>query len=131
MQPLGAAVDVHQQQIVQKEVLDEIVLVQALLVGRHQALDLEGRQLADYIGVLPGPGGHQHILQNLVIEYLKELISLYLLGIRHRCGKFRNGFRNCGRPAAHVGSRGHLLAVHIHNTKFDPSNVLQSIDCVL
>ena len=76
MQLLGPAVDIHQKQIVQKQILDKIVLVQPLLVCRQQHLHLECGHLADGIHIFPGAPGHQNILQ-LLIKDLKKLISLF------------------------------------------------------
>lgn len=124
---LGAAVNIYQKQVVQQQIFDKIILVKAFFVGDQQILDLESRHLADHIYILTGASGHQHIFQLLFIKNFKELISLYLLGIRRRGSKIH------GSPgaAAHIRGKGHLFSVYIHNTKFYPRNTLHSINRIL
>ena len=82
MQLLGTAVDIHQQQIIQQQILDEIVLIKSLLIGHQQILDLKRNHFADHIDILTGTSGYENILQLLLIIDLEILISLDLLGIR-------------------------------------------------
>ena len=62
MKLLRAAVDIHQQKVVQEQIFDEIVLVKTLLVCHHQILQLEGCHLSHHIGILPRIVGDQDIL---------------------------------------------------------------------
>ena len=127
MQPLGTAVDIHQKQIIQKQVLDEIILIQAFPVSHQKILYLERRNLADGIHILACGAGHKHIRQLLIVKYLKKLIPLYLLGIRRRSRKFRNR----SADAVHVSGGSNFLSVHVHNTKFDACNIFQPVNRVL
>ena len=82
MQLLGTAVNIHQQQIIQQQILDEIVLIKSLLIGHQQILDLKRNHFADHIDILTSTSGYENILQLLLIIDLEILISLDLLGVR-------------------------------------------------
>ena len=51
---LSPVVNVHQQKVVQKQVLDEVVLVKTLLVSYQQVLNLECSQLANHVNIIAG-----------------------------------------------------------------------------
>ena len=82
MQLLGTAVNIHQQQNIQQQNLDEIVLIKSLLKGHQQILDLKRNHYADQIDILTGTSGYENILQLLLIIELEIQISLDLLGVR-------------------------------------------------
>ena len=88
MELLGSAVDINQQEIVKKQVLEEIVLVEPLPVSNGQTLYLERSHLAESIYILSCTCDSQHIFKRLVIIYLEILIALDLLGICTGLGKF-------------------------------------------
>ena len=81
MKLLRTAVYVHQEQIVQQQVLDEIVLVEPLLVRHHQILQLKCRHLPHHVSILTRIVGDQNILKLLVIIDFKELATLDLLAV--------------------------------------------------
>ena len=62
MQLLRAAVNIHQQQIIQQQILDEIVLIKSLLIGHQQILDLECSQLTNHIHIITAALSQQDIL---------------------------------------------------------------------
>ena len=59
---LSPVVNVHQQKVVQKQVLDEVVLVKTLLVGHQQVLYLERGQLAHHVDIVAGALGQHDVL---------------------------------------------------------------------
>ena len=62
MQLLGPVIDIYQQQIVKEQVLDEIILIKALLVSHQKVLDLKCRQLPNHICVVTASLDKQNIL---------------------------------------------------------------------
>ena len=91
VQLLGPVVDIHQQQIVQQQILHEIILVEPLPVRNDQILQLADRNSPDHVDILPGSLCDQDILRNLFSLHLKEMISLELLAVRGRRGKLLRG----------------------------------------
>ena len=55
MQLFRAAVNIHQQQVIQQQILDKVVLIISFLICNQKALNLECGNLADLIAgfVLP------------------------------------------------------------------------------
>ena len=87
MELLRTIVNVHQKKIIQKEVLDKVILVESLLVCHQQILDLESGHLADHIDVI-GLALHQYnIFQLVLVKYLEKLIALQHLALRQRLGE--------------------------------------------
>ena len=127
MQLFGTTVYVHKKQIIQKQILDKIILVKPLFISHQKILQLESRHLADGIDILRRAAGNQYIFQQLFIKNFKKLVPLYFLRIRRRSGKFHR----CSGYAAHVNCRSHLVAINIQDTKLHSSNSLQPINCVL
>ena len=53
MQLLGTTVDIHKQQVIQQQILNEIILIESLLICHNQTADLKCSHLAQSIEVLP------------------------------------------------------------------------------
>ena len=62
MQLLCAVVNVYQQKIIKKQVLDEVILVETLLVSHQKILDLERCQLSYHVNIIAAALGKQDIL---------------------------------------------------------------------
>ena len=75
MKLLCAIKDIDKKQIVQKQVLDEIVLVKPLFVRDNQRLHLERSHLRDHVYIIRTSVRDQNILQLRFIQHLEELIS--------------------------------------------------------
>ena len=119
MQLLRPAVDIHQKQIVQKQVLNKIILVKSLLIRYQKILDLKSDHLPNHVNILTDTPCDQNVFKLLLVKYFKILISLYLLRIRRRFGKFRR------RSAAlfHLVRRHrNRLPVDIHDAQFYSGN---------
>ena len=87
MKLFRTVVNVHQKQVVQQQVLDEIVLVKPLLVCYQKILNLESCQLSYHIHIVTAALGQQNILQLMLVKYLKKLISRNHLAVRRRIHK--------------------------------------------
>ena len=81
MQLLRTVIDVDQKQVIEQEVLDEVILIELLLVRNQQGLDLEGSELADHVHVVAVAHRDQHILELVLVEDLKKLISAHGLAV--------------------------------------------------
>ena len=125
VQLLRAVVDIHQQQVVQQEILDEIIPVEPLLVGGKQILHLERRKLSDHIDIVTGAFRKKHIFQLGFIEHLKELASVHQLRFRRR---FREGKRSALKGLCPGKSACEDLAVHVRDTQVDPGDCFQALE---
>ena len=76
VQFLGAVVNIYEEQVIKKKVLDKAVLVKSFLICNDQILDLERCQFTDHIGVLIVSMSDQNIFQLLVVTDLEILESL-------------------------------------------------------
>ena len=76
VQFLGAVVNIYEEQVIKKKVLDKAVLVKSLLIGNDQILDLECCQFADHICVFIVSMSNQNVFQLIVITDLEILESL-------------------------------------------------------
>ena len=81
MKLLGTTVNIHQQQIVQQQVLNEVILIKSFFISYQQILDLESNHFADHIDIFTGTAGYENILQLLFVIDLEILVSLDLLRI--------------------------------------------------
>ena len=81
MQLLRTVIDVDQKQVIEQEVLDEVILIELLLVRNQQGLDLEGSEFADHVHVVAVAHRDQHILELVLVEDLKKLISAHGLAV--------------------------------------------------
>ena len=75
MQLLGTAVNIHQQQIIQQQILDKVVLIISFFIRNQKALNLECGNLADLIAGFVLPLHLNHILRHAVVINLKILIA--------------------------------------------------------
>ena len=76
MQFLGAVVDIHQQQIVQQQILDKVVLIKPLFISHQQVLNLKRRQFSNHIYVVAAALGQQNVLQLMFVKHFKKLIAM-------------------------------------------------------
>ena len=67
MKLLGTTVNIHQQQIVQQQVLNEVILIKSFFISYQQILDLESNHFADHIDIFTGTAGYENILQLLFV----------------------------------------------------------------
>ena len=75
MQLLRAAVNIHQQQVIQQQILDKVVLIISFFIRNQKALNLECGNLADLIAGFVLPLHLNHILRHAVVINLKILIA--------------------------------------------------------
>ena len=75
MQLLRAAVNIHQQQIIQQQILDKVVLIISFFIRNQKALNLECGNLSDLIAGFVLPLHMKHILRHAVVINLKILIA--------------------------------------------------------
>ena len=87
MQLFRTAVDIHQQEVIQQQVFNEVILVKPFLVGYQKRLDLEGCHFPDRIDILSGSPCHKDILQLRLVEYFEKLAALDLLAVRRGSGE--------------------------------------------
>ena len=84
MELLGPVVDIHQEQIVQQKVLEEIVPVKPLLVCDDQVLQLAHRNLPHHVYILARPLRNQNIQQLALVHNLQQMMDPYHLAVRRR-----------------------------------------------
>jgi len=75
MQLFRAAVNIHQQQVIQQQIFDKVILIISFLIGNQKALNLECGNLADLIAGFVLPLHLNHILRHTVVINLKILIA--------------------------------------------------------
>ena len=88
MQLLRAAVNIHQQQIIQQQVFNKIVLIKSFFICDKKILNLKGRDLAYHVNIITFPIGKKYVFQLMFIKNLKKLISLHDLTV---CRGFNKG----------------------------------------
>ena len=81
MEFLCAVIDIHQEQIIQKKILDEIVPVEPLPVSNDQILKLAHRDPSDHMYIFTGTSCDQDILRFILPHYFKEMIPLKFLAV--------------------------------------------------
>ena len=118
MKLLGPAVNIDQQQVVQKKVLDKVILVKPLLIGNQQILNLERRHLSDDINILADTACHKYVFQLILVINFEILVSLNLLGIRRGSRKFHG----CSCVVSHICRGGSRLTVNIQDTQIHAGN---------
>jgi hypothetical protein len=128
VQLLGAVVDIHQKQIVQQKILDEIVLVEPFLICGQKAGKLESRHLSHHIYIIAGPLCQQNIFQLVLVKYFKKLVAVDHLTVRRRSDKGRHLTAAVLRL---LFRRSQNLPFHIQDAQINPGNFPQSIDRVL
>ncbi len=128
MELLRPAVNIHQQEIVEKQVLNEAVAVIALLQRADQSLDLECGHLADDKSVVAAALNDKDKLQHLFIKNLEKQKIAPALGIRRRLSEFRHE-RSCLRKNRRRNCL--LTSFRIHHPKLDLRNSLDPIDRAL
>ena len=110
MELLRPVVNVHQKEVVQQEILDEIIPVEPLLVGDQEVLELEHRHLADHVDIVPLALYEEDVFQLLLVKNLEKLISLYDLAVRLRIHKRQDGLLILLRPGK-GGRQGFSLRI--------------------
>ena len=75
MKFLRPVVDINEQKIIKKQVLDEIIFIESFFVGHQKILDLECCQFAYHIHVIAAAFCKQDVLKLMFIKYFKELIT--------------------------------------------------------
>ena len=121
---LRPVIYVDQEQIVKQQILDKIILIEALLVSDQQVLYLKCRDLADRIGILRSALHNYDIFKLKFIKYLKKLMSLYLLAVSGRFRKIR-----CCRLELRrlLKSRRQYFPLCIHYPQFHLGDVLKTV----
>ena len=87
MQLLGLTIDIHQQQVIQQQVLDEVITVEPLLVSHDQVLQLTDRHLAYHIGIVAAAFGNQDVCKDSLIIDFEKMAALKVLPFRRRLHK--------------------------------------------
>ena len=85
MQLFRAFINVNEQQIVQKQILHERILVVVFLERADQPLHLKRRHAPDHERIVRFPADNDDILELLVIKNLEKLIRSCRLRIRRGC----------------------------------------------
>ena len=124
----GPSVDIHQQEVVQQEVLHEAVLVVTLLEGRDQSVQLEGGHPAHQESIVRISADHQHIFQLLVLQDFEELVRSRRLRIGRRSDKIRDRM-DCVLKNRCSGCD--LPSLCIHHADLQMSDVPDSLDRIL
>ena len=110
---LRPAVNVHQKQVIQQQVFDKVILIEALFIRHKQVLNLECSHLSDHINIFTGAAYNQNIFQLLLVIDLKKLISLNLLAV---CRGIHKGSRLRQIFFQSVCCRRSGLSIHINHT---------------
>ena len=124
MKLLRTVENVHEEQIVQKKVLDEIVLVESLLVGRDQRLHLKRSHLRGHVDIIGTSVRNQDILQLLLIHDLKELIAGYHLAL---CRRIHEADRRLAEILCVFKRRRSHKSFRINHTHVNPADQLQPV----
>ena len=99
---LCTVVNINEQEVIKKKVLDEVVFVEALLVCDEEVLDLECCQLSYHIYVITSATCEKDVFELMLVKHLEKLISLYHLAVCRGIHKGENGalillrIRECG-----------------------------------
>ena len=81
MQLFGAIIDIDKEKIVQKQILDEVVLIEALFICGQQTLKLKYGHFSDKKVLVAGSLGKQNIFELMFIVHLEKLYAADRLGI--------------------------------------------------
>ena len=125
MKFLRPVVDINEQKIIKKQVLDEIIFIEPFFVGHQKILDLECCQFAYHIHVIATAFCKQDVLKLMFIKYFKELITGNHLAVRRRIHKRKYGAFILFRMLE-CGSQD--LSLHITDAQVNSCNLFQSFD---
>ena len=123
------AIDIHQQQVIQQQIFDEIVFIVSFLICNQQALDLECSDLADLIAGFILTLYLDHIFGHAVIVNFKILIAQDQLAFRRGTNEI---FNSVDLTTDHIFfCSGNYLAFLFHYAQFFACNAFQSINGTL
>ena len=114
MQFFGTVVNIYQQKVVQKQILDKVILIKTLFIGSQKTGKLECRQFSHHVHIVAGTFRQKNIFQLIFIKHFKKLIAMHYLAVRRR----RDKSRYIRRAVLRLLLRGRQrLSFHIQNTE--------------